>query len=271
MSDVSDEMLMAYVDGELSDADRNQVDNFVVRNPEAKRRLTAFASTQRALGGVLRDTINEPIPVRLLDTVFNAPLAVAAAPARAARSERVSFVAQLRSLLLPLTPAHAIGAIAALCLVGVVEGSQRSFGPRGQEASPLVMTAGGRMLAHGALLVGLETAASGVPVTFGGGEERGSLKAILTFKRLDGLNCRIYELDHASGLLANGVSCRNAMGQWSVEVHDGAGARKPAAGQIVPAGGSMPSIVDAAVDRMIAGDAYGHEDEEKLLKNHWRQ
>jgi hypothetical protein len=116
----------------------------------------------------------------------------------------------------------------------------------------------------------LDGAPSGTPVAFGSGADAGTIKALMTFKHRDGQPCRIYELDQVSGAAANGVGCRNAAGQWSLEVHSGIAAIKSKPGQVVPASGPASPIVDAAVDRMISGDAFGPEEEAKLITNKWR-
>jgi hypothetical protein len=274
MSDVSDEMLMAYADGELSAAERRQVEACLARDPAASRRLEIFAGTQGLLREAFGGAAYEPIPDRLLDTVLGPELGVVpaavAAPSRRGAVERPSLLSQIRSFLLPLTPAHAVGAAAALVLAFGIDGATRQMGLRGPSTEPLVVASGGKLFAQGPLQQVLDGTPSGTAVAFGTGGDAGSIKAVMTFKRGDGQPCRIYELDHASNGAANGVGCRNAAGQWSLEVHSGIAAAKSKPGQVVPAAGPASPIVDAAVDRMISGDAFGPEEEAKLITNKWR-
>jgi surface antigen len=272
MSAVSDEMLMAYADGELSASDRRRVEEALAGNQAVSQRLEIFAKTNGLLRSALGDAASVPIPDRLLDTVLGVvPPAAVAAPVRRPLPQRASLLSQIHAFLLPLTPAHAVGAAAALLFVGVVDTASRHGGFRGQGAAQLVVASGGKLLAQGSLQRVLDGSPSGMTVAFSAGQEAGSIKPILTFKRHDGQHCRIYQLDHASGAAANGVGCRNPSGQWSIEVHSGAVvAAKPQPGQIVPASGSMSPAVDAAVDRMISGDAFGAEQEAKLMTNQWR-
>jgi Putative zinc-finger len=270
MSDVSDEMLMAYADGELSASERRQVEACLARDPAASQRLAIFAGTHGLLREALGRAASEPIPDRLLDTVLGAVPVAVAAPVRRASFERPSFLSQLRSFLLPLTPAHAVGAAAALMLVAGITGATQQMGLRGTGTAPLVMASGGKLFAHGPLQQALDGTPSGTPVAFGSGADTGSIKALMTFKHRNGQPCRIYELDQASGGAANGVGCRTGTGQWSLEVHSGVAEAKPKPGQVVPASGPASPIVDAAVDRMISGDAFGMEEEAKLISNKWR-
>jgi anti-sigma factor RsiW len=270
MSDVSDEMLMAYADGELSAAERRQVEACLARDPSACQRLEIFAGTHGLLRDALSGTASEPIPDRLLDAVLGVVPAAVAAPVRRGSVERRSLFARLRAALLPLTPAHAFGAAAALVLVFGIDGAMRQMGLRGLGTAPLVMANGGKLFAQGPLHQVLDGTPSGTAVAFGSGAEAGSIKALMTFKRQDGQACRIYELEQASGAAANGVGCRTAVGQWSLEVHSGIAAARAKPGQVVPASGPASPIVDAAVDRLMAGDAFGPEEEAKLITSKWR-
>jgi anti-sigma factor RsiW len=270
MSDVSDEMLMAYADGELSAAERRQVEACLARDPAASRRLEIFAGTPGLLREAFGGAASEPIPDRLLDTILGVVPAAVAVPVRRATVEQPSFLSQLRSFLLPLTPAHAVGAAAALVLAFGIDGATRQMGLRGPGTEPLVVANGGKLFAQGPLQQVLDGAPSGTAVAFGSGAGAGSIKAVMTFKRQDGQPCRIYELDQASSGAANGVGCRNVAGQWALEVHSGIAAAKSKPGQVVPAAGPASPVVDAAVDRMISGDAFGPEEEAKLITNKWR-
>jgi surface antigen len=270
MSDVSDEMLMAYADGELSAIERRYVEVLLARAPAAALRLEMFAGTHGLLRDALGGTAAEPIPERLLDTVLGIAPAPNPTPARRPSVTQPSVLSQLLSFLLPLTPAHAVGAAAALVLAFGVDGATRQMGLRGATVEPLMVASGSKLFAQGALQHVLDSAPSGTPFAFGTDTNAGSIKAIMTFKRKDGQPCRIYELEHASGAAANGVSCRNAAGQWLLEVHSGVVSAKSQPGQVVPASGPISPIVDTAVDRMISGDALGPEEEAKLLTNKWR-
>ncbi len=270
MSDVSDEMLMAYADGELSAAERRQVEACLAADPAASQRLEIFAGTRGLLREALGGAASEPIPDRLLDAVLGVASTAVMPAIRRGSVAQPSLLSQIRSFLLPLTPAHAVGAAAALVLAFGVDSATRQMGLSGATSAPLVSSSGGKLFAQGPLQQVLDGTPSGTAAAFGAGAEAGSIKALMTFKRQDGQPCRIYELDHASGGAANGVSCRTPAGQWSLEVHSGIAAAKSKPGQVVPASGPASPIVDAAVDRMISGDAFGAEEEAKLITNKWR-
>lgn len=62
---ITDEMLSAWVDGELGDADRQRVHVWLQENPQEMARVQAWAADRAALVALYRDAFDEPVPQRL--------------------------------------------------------------------------------------------------------------------------------------------------------------------------------------------------------------
>ena len=70
MAKVSDEMLMAYADGELALTERSEVETAIVSNPDLRSRLSVFERTKNELSGLYDEPMKRPVPDRLVDAVF---------------------------------------------------------------------------------------------------------------------------------------------------------------------------------------------------------
>lgn len=69
---VTDEMLMAYVDGEVDAATRKDVLRTVEADPKLAARLREFEETRRLARLAYRDIIETPAPERLVGSILNA-------------------------------------------------------------------------------------------------------------------------------------------------------------------------------------------------------
>ncbi len=68
----SEETLMAYVDGELDAATREQVEQAVAADPEVARRVAAHQALNRELRAGFDPVLEEPVPARLVSLVRGA-------------------------------------------------------------------------------------------------------------------------------------------------------------------------------------------------------
>jgi anti-sigma factor RsiW len=62
----SDEALVAYLDGELGDAERAHVEAWLDADPSVRDRLLALAESATTLRGAFADFLTEPVPERLI-------------------------------------------------------------------------------------------------------------------------------------------------------------------------------------------------------------
>jgi anti-sigma factor RsiW len=67
---ITDELLSAYVDGELEAADRERVDAWLQSHPEDRARVQAWQADCAALAALFNPVLDEPAPAALRDTVW---------------------------------------------------------------------------------------------------------------------------------------------------------------------------------------------------------
>lgn len=218
---VSDEMLMAFVDGELDAATAQSVAKAIAQDETLAERVAMFEDTRRLTGEALRGTLSEPVPQRLLDAARGAAPrgdTVVAFPQHKARARFTAPLAMAASLVL------AVG-------IGYVAGTS------GSGSSSTGLIADGRVAA----------ALSEIPA----GETRplplddlnASLSTVGTFRVGDGY-CRTFRLDEGARSVG-GVGCERD-GAWTIDL----AVVQPAAtdGTYLPASESALGSIDAYLD-----------------------
>jgi len=275
MTDVSDEMLMAYADNELDAADRTRAESYLAQNPEAAHRLAAFAATGRGLGGMFDAPMHQPVPHHLIDAVRGAAPGEERSSATAASAQIIAFeTAQQRRKLASVLPQWAAAAAACVALIAAGLGAQRMMTPVASETFGAEFTAEGVKIAGPVLAAALETAAgnSDSEVTIDGA--RATVRPVFTFAATSGGYCRQYEIHHGETASIAGVACRDASSHWRIEGQMAARrAQRPAASKTAPAQvyGEAPAAIDAIVERMSLGDMLGPEDEAAVLTSGWQK
>jgi hypothetical protein len=162
---ITDEMLMAYVDGELSEAQRMAVDSAVVADPALFEKLERHRRLRARMGGAFAEVLAEPVPERLA--------------AAATTSTVIPFPARPRAV-----PAWA--AMAACVAIGLVAGlSVPRLGP--------APTIGSDLRAHGQLATALDKQLASTPVL------GAAVRVGLTFRSADGY-CRTFSERAVAGL-----------------------------------------------------------------------
>ena len=96
MTHLSDEFLLAYLDGQLEKAQTAEVSQLAGSNPEVSRRVARLKRTQaqliETLGGFAQEEIEVPRSALVFDSAESKPKARAAAPVNAAGPKRPSAV-----------------------------------------------------------------------------------------------------------------------------------------------------------------------------------
>ena len=162
---ITDEMLMAYVDGELPESQRTAVDSAVAVDPALFEKLERHRRLRARMGGAFAGVLTETVPERLVD---------AAKP-----SNVVPFPVRHRAV-----PAWA--AMAACVAVGLVAGLSV---PRLTPAP----TIGSDLRAHGQLATALDKQLASAPV------QSAAVRVGLTFRSADGY-CRTFSEKTVAGL-----------------------------------------------------------------------
>lgn len=228
---IGDEMLIAYLDGELDEAGMAAVDAALATDAALVDRLEAHAALATRVRASYAPVVEEPVPERLASLVQ---------PAEA----KVVDLAQRRR---PSPTYVWWGAIAASLVIGVML--------VGRELPlPFADPIGQDMTARGRLGRALTVQASG--------PGQGEVQIGLSFKARDGRYCRTFAVDRTAGL-----ACRQDK-TWKVEV---AAQRPGAPdGDFRQAGSEIPAPVLDRVDALIAGESLDADQEQAAMKAGWR-
>lgn len=257
---VSEQMLFAYVDGEL-DADQAAVVEQAMRDDPA---VASAVATQRALREELRQAfapvLDEPVPERLL-AAANAGAAHAGTPdanatvvpldaARDARRARDGDArAARRGWRWPEWTALA----ASLALGVLVAPWLRPDGP-----PALLEMSGEGLVARAELAQALDTQLASE------GAGQGLVSVGLSFRARDGHYCRTFTV--APPRAVAGLACREADG-WRVTA---LGESTPAGGQLRLASSPLPPAILAEVDARLEGEVLDAASERDAREAGWR-
>ena len=268
MKSLSDDILMAYADGELSGVEARGVEVFLEQSADGRRRLEVFASTRAALSGMFDQPMNEPVPQHLVDAIKAMPIG------RAAGSNVVPFAAAkcLRSATPVAAPRFALAAAACVSALVVSAGAMWLLQgkPGSQAGADMAVLENGVLVATAVLAERLDLANSGQPVALTVIGTSGSLKPVFTFATASKQFCRQYEITGIGQGATTGVACRQDSGRWRIEFQGTVAAEVDADGKVRPAEGRAGDApVDAAVDRLISGDPISADAERALISNGW--
>lgn len=223
---ISDEMLIAFADGELDPKAREDVMRAVAADPDLARKLAAHQRLREALVSHFAPIVEAPVPGHLKAMLEKneAAKVVSLAAVRAERAEKTH-----RRRWLPAWGNMA--AIAATLVLGLAVGQtlNRGGGP--------VSVKGGDMVADGSLATTLDTKLASAQAT------DADTRIGLTFRSKTGDLCRTFE-----GQAMSGLACRQGSA-WRLEqllpgVRQGTAYRQ--------ASGGDPRLA-ASVQDMIAG------------------
>lgn len=229
---VDDDRLMAFADGELTGAERAEVEAALADDASLREKLAAHQRLRTQLSAAFDGALEEPVPAALLNA--------AAAP----KTAEVVNLAERRAAR---WSAREWGAMAASLVFGLFVG----VGVMGNDA-PLIDAGENGLVARGALATALETQLAS--------DEAGAVRIGLSFRARDGRYCRTFDLTEGA---TAGLACREA-DAWNVTM-TAAGA----GGGEVRMAGASPEIL-AAVDAMIAGEPLDASGEAAARDADWR-
>lgn len=293
MERLPDELLMAYADGALDEAEMQRVAAILEANPAEQARLSPYVVTRDVLAGMFCEALTSPVPDRLIGTVLSTPVGTQASQTSQSREGQIgsralgpSLMDRIRDLLLPEFPNFA-SAAALAATVAVIAGagwlaghaSLPATSPQGLGSDGVVALDGDTVFASGALRTALDTIPSNNPY------EQGLVKVtpVLTFRDEDDRICRQYTLTRAAKAAYAGYACRTPDGRWSVAFHaaepadlaaksassESNASVKSSEGEFAPAGAPEFAALEGAIDRSIQGDALSGKDEAKLIADGW--
>lgn len=229
---VSDEKLMAFADGELSDLERAAIEAKLAQEPGLREKLAAHQRLRARLSTAFDGVLNEPAPARLLKAADASPTAdvVVLADRRRARWSVREWSAMAASLATGL-------------LVGVAAMDGQA---------PLVETSDSGLIAHGALARALESQLAS--------DQAGAVRIGLSFRATDGSYCRTFDLVESA---TAGLACRQG-NAWNVAMT----AANGGGGELRQAGASDQIL--STVEVMIDGDPLDAQSEAAARDAGWR-
>jgi hypothetical protein len=240
MSKVTEEMLMAYADGELDGETAGQVARAVKADTALGERLLQFEVTRKAAKDAYRSVLEEPVPAVLVAAVRDS--GEARQPAR--------------WWPWPVVPAFALAAAAAagfLVAIPILDKAVDGFGPVGLDAEIATV---------------LETASSGEFRLLARGV---GVLPTATYLAPEGV-CRKFEVRRGPDATTvwHEIACRHD-GVWEIElaVADHAGATPD--GKIAPASDRAAQSIDTFLDAIGAGETLDEGTERDLRDHGWQR
>lgn len=243
---VDTELLMAYVDGELTPAQAAQVEAAIAADPALADAVARQFALRRSLGDAYAPVLDEPVPealTRMLRPSHAESGNVVPLPPRAAPAPRSRWG----------VPQWA--AMAASLLLGVAV-SQWVSKP---DAVLLSAGEGGALVAGADLASSLERQLASVP------EPGGAVAVGLTFRDVAGRYCRSFAVEGSQPLA--GLACRESSGNWKVPVVVESTAQ---AGELRQASTALPTAVLAEATARMSGDPLDAAEERKARDAGWR-
>jgi len=239
---IEEELLIAYADGECSDADRARVEQALAEDPALREQLAQHRRVAMRLNAHFGPVAEAPVPDRLASLLRKQEADVIDfASARAAREDRKR-----------LPGWGNWGAIAASLAVGIMAGQLVLPGRSGG----IVESQQGTLVAQGELAKALD-----VQLASAQGDEA-RVRIGVSFRDRAGQYCRSFEAGTLSG-----IGCRGTNG-WQLPVtHSSAGSE---AGGGYRQAGSGDALVMQAATAMMQGDALDADTERKARDNGWR-
>ena len=232
----SDEMLMAYADGELDSDSAEAVARAAANNSQVAARIQAFRASRQAAREAFADVLTETPPVRLLATLRTgaSPMGDGATVVTLPPRRRLPMT------MLPLAAAVVLAAALGISLTGrnLDELVQQTDANAIAEQLPDLMTG------------------SEVEVTLG--EGRAVLRVLGAYRIAGGL-CRSFALT-SDRTVSSGVGCDKGAG-WSVE---GMIAEGPPDDSFAPASDRATAAVEQLLDGLGAEGPLGRDEEAAL-------
>lgn len=231
MIELTDEILSAYLDEEVTPQERAAIEAALEASPSARARLERIEANDRALRAA------NPLKTVRLDDPLARRIRASFAQSAPAGEARASFLKTHRA---------AFGALAA-GLVGVIAGQSLEMAP----------------LSVGSEAIGASAALARVLDEQPSGVERDGVRVLFSFNAKDGAPCRQFAAasTHAN---AEGVACRDG-GVWRVV----AWTRAAKSDGGFHAAGAEEGLIDAVVDRIDASGALSDDQEQAQIDRRW--
>ena len=234
MMAIDDDMLMAFVDGELDEVNRARVERAVAEDPALKTRLEQQQRLRARLAAHYGPAAEEDVPDRFRALLETNVVPFPVAQPRPARPLWQTLTALAATLLLGLAIGRTLLAPGAAGPIGVQDGA---------------------MVAQGELATALETQLASAQT------QAAPTRIGVTFARGDGRPCRTFDSQAAAG-----IACRGDNGWQVIMTSAGAGGQRTDYRQA----GSGNMLVQQAAQDMMAGEPLDEAAERRARDSGWR-
>lgn len=234
---MTDEQFFAWLDGELPPVEADRVAAEVTADPALQARAAEHRTMQAGLAAAFAPILTQPVPELIRVAATPRAEVIDFAAARAKRAARAR--SQWRQW----------GALAATLCVGFSIGLLSRGGDDG-----LVRQQGKQMIAGTALSDALNTRLASFP-------EASGMRIGLTFRNQQGLICRSFAGDAATGL-----ACRDQGSKWMIK---GLFGPRAPSGDYRMAAGDDPALA-ALIDDTIAGEPLDAAGERAARAEGWK-
>ncbi|MBC2744846.1 MAG: hypothetical protein HGJ93_17890 [Desulfosarcina sp.] len=257
MTKLTDEILMAYADGELEDKQADDIRKAIETDSEALKRVEMFRDSATMLQGVYDAPLQETVPERLIETVMSFK---ADKPAPGLIERVVAFLRMPPSW----KSAYAIASVTLLIGAGMGYFATHITQPDRKHTSMI--------LNGGDFSLGLETTASGQFFTI---KDRGiQLMPVATFLDKSNRYCRQYDVvtgQDKNVRISQGIACRNQSGKWltmiTINSHPSDPLPADTNSGYIPAGDD--DFVDIIFSQIMASPPITLERESELIDQAW--
>jgi hypothetical protein len=250
---IPDELLAAYLDGELEGAERARVEQAIHQDKRVAQRLAQHRALRGRLRGTLDGRRQEPVSQRFMHSTRSLAATGSAqvidlARVRAERKRRGERTRNALSRRIAL-----IAGIAGGLLLGIVR-------DRLAPDSALTQYRDGALFARGALADALDEQLTLSPAV------GTAVHVDMSFKAKDGNYCRTFSVRDAHALA--GLACRQ-QGQWRVWTLDGSAPRSSGA-RALHSNAALPPALAQAVSQRISGSPLDAQAELSARRSGWR-
>lgn len=259
MTKLTDETLMAYVDGQLDDKQTKEIQKAIEADSDARKRVEVFRQSAAMLHGVYDAPLQEAVPERLMDTVMG----FKTDDKRAAGLLERLFAFLPRPLT--LNPASAVVAFIALLIgtgTGYYAGNITQF-----DKKHLAITLDGKDFSRK-----LDTTVSGQFFTVEGRDVQ--IMPVATFLDTSNRFCRQYEVvtgPDKNVHLSQGIACRSNAGNWltivSINSHPSDVLPGDSNTKYIPAGAD--DLTEVVFSQIMASPPMTLKRESELIEQKW--
>ncbi len=248
-----DELLSAFIDGELSAVDADRLSERLAQEPVLLKRLEALRSSDDATRAVYASLDELPMPQAVLDLLQ----ADGSGPA-AETTNVIAFPPRgwRRFAQVPVAIAASVALAAGFLVSRVIDGTPDDALANAALYSQTIPQ-------DSAVFHLLENKASAEDVTFNDGSAG---RVVLSFADINGDWCRQLAINNAAATV-DAVACRRG-GQWHTEAVSFGLANS---GEYQQASGNQSAAITAVIDRLIGDqDVLNKEQEQQKIADRWQ-